>query len=93
MFKIDLARAEQELADLQSVTRQLLEAWEDADSAADRLHSTWAGDAATAHMAATDTWRDDVALMMTAMKEMHRALSTAHDNYASAADVNVQMWG
>lgn len=92
MFRMDLAQAEQELEDLENVTKTLLEAWEDADAAADRLHGTWAGDAALAHLTSHDLWREDINKLMKALDEMRGALEIARGNYSSAASTNVSMW-
>lgn len=92
MFTFNVAEAETEVADLRRVTQELLRAWEEADSAADRLRGSWTGDAADAYGTSHDEWKTQIDTMMESLATMHGALRTATDNYASAANTNVRMW-
>lgn len=92
MFTIRLAHAEQILDDTLRASSALVEALEQADAAAERLHAAWAGDVADAHLAARGEWRDDARRMVEALDEMRRVLRGAQGNYSSAASVNTSMW-
>ena len=56
------------------------------------LHLTWAGEAAEAHGSAQLRWSEGFSQMRDALARMRRAATTAHDNYAAAADTNLSLW-
>jgi WXG100 family type VII secretion target len=58
----------------------------------DRLHLTWQGDAAEAHVLAQRVWDRGFHEMHDALGRMRRAADNAHGNYTSAADTNLRMW-
>lgn len=55
------------------------------------LHTSWSGDAATAHRAQHDEWIAAAAQMREAVMELREAAHTAHQNYTDAARLNVEM--
>ena len=57
-----------------------------------RLHETWAGTAAAAHLTAHGSWEASYREMHEALVAMRRALGTAASNYFSAASDNASMW-
>lgn len=61
------------------------------DSQVADLHTSWSGDAATAHRAQHDEWIAAAAQMREAVKELREAARTAHQNYTDAARLNVEM--
>lgn len=61
------------------------------DSQVADLHTSWSGDAATAHRAQHDEWVAAAAQMWEAVMELREAAHTAHRNYTEAARLNVEM--
>jgi WXG100 family type VII secretion target len=57
-----------------------------------RLHETWAGTAAAAHLTAHGSWEASYHDMHEALGAMRKALDTAATSYCSAASDNVAMW-
>lgn len=55
------------------------------------LHTSWSGDAATAHRAQHDEWIAAAAQMREAVMELREAAHTAHQNYTDAGRLNVEM--
>lgn len=58
-----------------------------------RLHETWDGAAATAHVAAQAEWNRGFTEMRAALGDMRSVAETARRNYAEAAETNAAMWG
>lgn len=61
------------------------------DSQVADLHTSWSGDAATAHRARHDEWIAAATQMREAVMELRQAAHTAHHNYVDAARLNVEM--
>ena len=55
------------------------------------LHTSWSGDAATAHRAQHDEWTAAATQMREAVTQLREAAHTAHRNYTEAARLNVEM--
>jgi WXG100 family type VII secretion target len=55
------------------------------------LHSSWSGDAATAHRASHDEWMTAASRMREAAADLRTAAQTAHRNYTDAVKVNLAM--
>jgi WXG100 family type VII secretion target len=62
------------------------------DSRVTRLHTSWTGDAATAHAEAHQHWVRGEAMMREALAQLKKVASAAHANYAGAISTNVGMW-
>lgn len=92
MFRIRPAHAEQILEDTLRASSAIVEALEEADAAADRLRSSWEGDASDAYVIARDDWRDETRRMVDALGQMRQALQGARANYSAAASANSSMW-
>ncbi len=75
------------------ITKELVDALEEADVVARRMQSVWAGDAANAHLDRHEVWRDDADLIARALHDLHHVLSSAHANYVAAVAANTAMWG
>lgn len=57
-----------------------------------RLHETFEGTAADAHLARHAQWSAAYADMQAALATMRAALATAQSNYQAAVDANLAMW-
>ncbi|WBP96733.1 WXG100 family type VII secretion target [Mycolicibacterium neoaurum] len=62
-----------------------------ADSQVGQLHSSWSGDAATAHRSQHDEWMAAAKDMREAVTELRAAAHKAHHHYTEAARLNVEM--
>lgn len=91
-YAVDLERAEAVVASLAAVERSLSEVVVDLRWRVARLHETWSGTAAVAHLDAHRGWESAYAEMHDALVVMRRAVRTASENYAAAASTNVAMW-
>jgi WXG100 family type VII secretion target len=91
-YAADLELATSVLASLSSVEDHLAEVVVDLRWRIDRLHSTWAGAAATAHLEAHQAWLTSYDEMQVALATMRRVVRTAADNYAAAATANTRLW-
>ncbi len=92
-YSVDLELATKVVASLSAVDRQLAEVVVDLRWRVARLHETWAGTAAAAHLEAHDAWCASYDEMHDALIAMRAALRTAADNYSAAASANSSMWG
>jgi WXG100 family type VII secretion target len=91
-YAVDLELASSVMSSLCTVEAQLSEVVVDLRWRVDRLHTTWAGTAAAAHLEAHSAWEASYAEMHAALVVMRRCVRTAADNYASAAAANAAMW-
>jgi WXG100 family type VII secretion target len=57
------------------------------------LHSTWQGQAALAHTVAQAEWDHGFVGMRDALMDLRAAAQLARDNYGSAVNANLEMWG
>ena len=55
------------------------------------LHTTWSGDASSAHKATHDEWMAGAAQMREAAAELRAAANHAHKNYTDAVTTNIAM--
>lgn len=62
-----------------------------ADNQVGDLHTSWSGDAASAHRSQHDDWMAAAAQMREAVTELRAAAHKAHHNYTDAARLNVEM--
>ena len=92
-YSVDLELAAKVVASLSTVDRQLAEVVVDLRWRVARLHETWAGTAAAAHLEAHESWCASYAEMHDALLAMRAAVRTAADNYSAAASANTSMWG
>jgi WXG100 family type VII secretion target len=91
-YAVDLELASSVVSSLATVESQLAEVVVDLRWRVDRLHTTWAGTAAAAHLTAHSSWEASYDEMHAALVTMRRAVRTAAHNYASAAEANSAMW-
>jgi ESAT-6 family protein len=92
-YATDLALAARVLSSLSAVEDHLDEVVPDLRWRIARLHETWQGHAATAHVDAHQAWEASYAEMREALSAMRAAVGTARSCYASAAEENTAMWG
>jgi WXG100 family type VII secretion target len=55
------------------------------------LHTSWSGEAATAHRANHDEWAAAATQMREALGQLREAPHTAHRNYTDAVELNLAM--
>ena len=91
-YAVDLDLARDVVASLTAVESELDEVVEDLRWRVARLHETWAGTAAAAHLTAHGSWESSYRDMHEALMAMRRALGTAASNYSAAATSNTSMW-
>jgi WXG100 family type VII secretion target len=91
-YAVDLGLARDVVASLTSVESELDEVVIDLRWRVARLHETWAGTAAAAHLTAHGSWESSYRDMHEALVAMRRALKTAASNYSAAASDNTSMW-
>ena len=91
-YAVDLDLARDVVASLAAVESELDEVVVDLRWRVARLHDTWAGTAAAAHLTAHGSWEASYREMHEALVAMRRALGTAASNYSSAAHDNASMW-
>jgi WXG100 family type VII secretion target len=91
-YAVDLPLARDVLASLAAVEADLDEVVVDLRWRVARLHATWAGTAAAAHVEAHSSWEASYREMHAALGAMRAAVRTASDNYTRAATANAAMW-
>lgn len=91
-YAADLPLARDVISSVAAVEAELDEVVVDLRWRVARLHSTWAGTAAAAHLEAQATWEEAYREMHAALGAMRRAVRTASLNYAEAASDNAAMW-
>ena len=91
-YAVDLGLARDVVASLAAVESELDEVVVDLRWRVARLHETWAGTAAAAHLTAHGSWEASYREMHDALVAMRQALRTAASNYATAASDNTSMW-
>jgi WXG100 family type VII secretion target len=91
-YAADLSLARDVLSSLAAVEAELDEVVVDLRWRIARLHSTWAGTAAAAHLEAHASWEASYREMHGALCAMRAAVRTASSNYAGAASDNTAMW-
>jgi WXG100 family type VII secretion target len=62
------------------------------DSQIADLHDSWAGEAASAHLALHGEWTTAATQMREALSELREAARVAHRNYSGVIEVNKAMW-
>jgi WXG100 family type VII secretion target len=92
-YRVDLHRLADIVDQIGRFEQHLDTALADVDARVDKLHTTWTGDAATAHRQAHEEWQRGVAEMRAALAVMRSNARTAHGNYSSAVTTNADMWG
>ena len=91
-YSVDLPLAEEVVASLARVEDDLSEVVVDLRWRVARLHESFQGTAAGAHLAAHEGWSASYTEMREALVAMRRAVRTAADNYGGAAEANTAMW-
>jgi WXG100 family type VII secretion target len=91
-YSVDLELATKVVASLSTVDQHLADVVVDLRWRVARLHETWAGTAAAAHLEAHESWCASYAEMHDALVAMRAAVRTAADNYSAAATDNASMW-
>jgi len=91
-YAADLPLARDVLASLAAVETELDEVVVDLRWRVARLHATWAGTAAAAHLEAHSSWEASYREMHAALCAMRSAVRTASLNYAEAASGNAAIW-
>jgi WXG100 family type VII secretion target len=91
-YAVDLPLACEVVSSLTAVEGELDEVVVDLRWRVARLHETWAGTAAAAHLDAQASWEASYREMHAALAAMRAAVRTASDNYAGAASSNAAMW-
>jgi len=91
-YAVDLDLARDVVASLAAVESELDEVVVDLRWRVARLHETWAGTAAAAHLTAHGSWEASYREMHEALVAMRRVVGTAASNYFSAASDNASMW-
>jgi WXG100 family type VII secretion target len=91
-YAVDLGLAREVLTSLAAVEAELDEIVVDLRWRVARLHSTWAGTAAAAHLSAHSRWEASYRDMHTALCAMRACVRTAASNYDGASASNTAMW-
>lgn len=91
-YAVDLEVARDVIDSLAAVESELDQVVVDLRWRVARLHETWAGTAAAAHLAAHEHWEASYREMHQALAAMRRAVNTAATNYSGAAAANAAMW-
>jgi WXG100 family type VII secretion target len=91
-YAVDLGLARDVVASLAAVESELDDVVVDLRWRVARLHETWAGTAAAAHLTAHGSWEASYREMHEALMAMRRALGVAASNYSGAAEANTSMW-
>jgi WXG100 family type VII secretion target len=91
-YAVDLPLARDVVASLAAVEAELDEVVSDLRWRVARLHATWAGTAAAAHLDAHASWEASYREMHAALCAMRAAVRTASLNYGGAASDNAAMW-
>jgi WXG100 family type VII secretion target len=91
-YAVDLGLARDVVASLAAVESDLDEVVVDLRWRVARLHETWAGTAAAAHLTAHGSWEASYREMHEALVAMRQALGAAASNYGEAASANESTW-
>jgi WXG100 family type VII secretion target len=91
-YAADLSRAFDVVASLATVEAELDQVLVDLRWRVARLHSTWAGTAAAAHLEAHASWEASYREMHEALAAMRSVVRAAADNYSEATTSNAASW-
>jgi WXG100 family type VII secretion target len=91
-YAADLPLARDVVASLTAVEAELDDVVVDLRWRVARLHETWAGTAAAAHLEAHASWEASCREMHAALAAMRSAVRIASDNYLSASSSNAASW-
>jgi WXG100 family type VII secretion target len=91
-YAADLPLARDVVASLAAVEAELSDVVLDLRWRVARLHETWAGTAAAAHLEAHATWEASYREMHEALAAMRSAVRIACDNYADASASSAANW-
>jgi WXG100 family type VII secretion target len=92
-YSVDLELASRVVASLATTEAQLDEVVVDLRWRVARLHESWAGAAAAAHLEAHESWCASYVEMHQALLAMRAAVRDAASHYSLAASTNAGMWG
>jgi WXG100 family type VII secretion target len=91
-YAADLRLADSVVATLGSIEDELDEVVRDLRWRVSKLHATWLGQSAAAHLEAHGRWADGYAEMQSALSVMRGVVRTARENYQAAAAENTRIW-
>jgi WXG100 family type VII secretion target len=91
-YAVDLPLARDVVASLARVEASLDEVVVDLRWRVARLHQSWAGTAAAAHLEAHAEWESSHREMHEALSAMRRAVHAAAANYSAATSANTELW-
>lgn len=91
-YHVDLAQLADVIDRLDRFDQYLERAVEQAEQRVNRLHGSWTGEAAAAHLAAYREWQRGAAEMRAGLATMRSITSTAHVNYTNGVNTNQRMW-
>jgi WXG100 family type VII secretion target len=91
-YAADLPLARDVVASLAAVEAELDEVVVDLRWRVARLHETWAGTAAAAHLEAHASWEASYREMRAALAAMRSAVRVASENYLGASSSNTANW-
>jgi WXG100 family type VII secretion target len=91
-YRVDLDRLADLIDQISKFDKGIESALGDVDKRVDRLHMTWAGQAAAEHRRAHAEWTRGVVEMRAGLAEMCANAKIAHGNYHSAITANSRMW-
>lgn len=91
-FRVDpqaLTDAVQRMAAFQRYAEDMIT---EIDFRVTRLHTSWTGEAATAHAEVHQHWVRGEEMMRQALAQLKKVATTAHGNYTGAMSTNLGMW-
>lgn len=91
-FSVDPDELDDVIRDLERTESSLEQITTDLERQMDALHDVWEGLAAQAHSEADQRWTAGMGAMRQAMVDLRTAARSAHQNYATAGQANLDMW-
>lgn len=91
-FAVDPAALAEAVQRMAAFARYAEDMISEIDSQVSHLHTSWTGEAATAHAEAHQHWLRGEAMMRAALAQLKQAGATAHTNYTGAMQTNLDMW-
>jgi WXG100 family type VII secretion target len=83
----------QHAEDLDTLVGRLQKHLTQLDGAVRRVTEGWEGEAQDAFSAYYSEWRTASGDLHSALRDLHKILTTAHGNYSAAHTANLRMWG
>jgi WXG100 family type VII secretion target len=91
-YRVDLARLADVVDQIGRFDQHVETALADIQAHVDRLHTTWSGEAASAHQQAHAQWTRGIAELRAALAVLRDNAQIAHGNYTNAVTTNTAMW-